>query len=95
LQHIVGQLHELIAGNIPQPIGNLLHTDDFKAPPIPNGLHVTGGLLQGFMGAGIQPGIPSAQQLHFESPATQIFQINIGDFKFSAGGRLIVIYSKF
>ena len=83
-----GKVLKLRCIDVTQAKGNLLHAGDLESLSFLDRSHEAGGLLESFMGSGIQPGKPPAQKLNFQAAPIQISPVDVRDLHLAAGGRL-------
>ena len=77
---------QLVEIDVSELIGDFFDAGDFQALPFLHRLDIACGLLQRFVGAGVEPAEAPAQRLDLQGAAPQIFVVDIGDFQFAPGG---------
>src|SRR6516164_11109164 len=73
------QSYELVGVDEAAAKGDLLHAGDLQSLAALHDAHELGGLEEGFVGPGVEPGKAPAEALHGEAPALQIGAVHIGD----------------
>ena len=85
LGHGGGEVPELFGGDPAVFVGDFFQAGYLEAGALFQGFYEDGGVGQGIVGAGVQPGEASAKDLNFEFAVFEEFLVHGGDFQFSSG----------
>ena len=78
-----GQFEQLFRINPALAEGDFFGARDLQALPFFDGVDKLAGFEHGFVGAGVQPSIPPAKDLHVQLVAFQVSAVNVGNFQFA------------
>ena len=81
---LCGEAAELVGVDIAEAVGDLLGAGDLEALAVLDGLDEVGGVEQGVVGAGIEPGEAAAEDLGAEFAAVEVPGVDVGDFELAA-----------
>ena len=84
----LSKLMDLLASDVAHAVGDLFEAGDLEALARLDGLDEGGGLQQGVMGAGVEPGVAAAHGLDVELVAREVGLVDVGNLELTAGRRL-------
>ena len=83
--HGCGQFLEFLSHDPAVTVSDVLQAGDLEAGALLQNFHEDGGLGEGIVGAGVQPGEAAAEDLNLELSGGQEFLVDSGDLQLAAG----------
>ena len=87
-EHGLSEVAEFVCGDPAVVVGDVFEAGDLEAGAFFHHLHENGGLGEGVVGAGIEPGEAAAEGLDLEFAVGQEGLVDARDLQFAAGGGL-------